>query len=105
MSAKMRTRKMKNGEFYFPKEWVELNSEEAKDKSMVVFVCEKNRCAVYYSLKEAKDLNREEVRDIHKLAVEFGFTDDANIYGYITAGDIKNVGNARFIKKEEEKND
>ena len=51
MSVNMRIRKIKNGEFSFPGEWLELNPEEAKDKCMVVFICEKNRCAVYYSKK------------------------------------------------------
>ena len=98
MSVNMRIRKIKNGEFSFPGEWLELNPEEAKDKCMVVFICEKNRCAVYYSEKEAKDLSCKEVEHIRKNASKFGFTNLANIYGYITSESIKNVGNARFIQ-------
>lgn len=105
MKTSMKTRRMKNGNFSFPAEWLELNPEEASNKNMVAFLAEKNKYAVYYSEKEARNFDSEEVEHIRKIATKFGFTNSANIYGYITTESIKNVGNARFIKKEEGKND
>lgn len=105
VKTNMKIRRMKNWNFSFPAEWLELNPEEASNKNMVAFLVEENKYAVYYSEKEARKFDSKEVEHIRKIATKFGFTNSANIYGYITSESIKNIGNARFIKKEEEKND
>lgn len=90
-------RNIKSGVFIFPKNWIELNSEKAARLENVAFLVEQGKCAVYYSSKEAYALDEVEEKEIRTLGKKFGFSENANIFGFVKNG--KNVGNARIEKE------
>lgn len=49
MNQNEKTREMLNGKFVFPNICEELNPEEARERTKIVFLTEDGKCGVYYS--------------------------------------------------------
>lgn len=96
MNQNEKTREMLNGKFVFPNTWEELNPEEARERTKVVFLVEDGKCGVYYSVTEACELSEVEEKEVRKIGENMGFSDRANIFGF--AENVENVENARIIK-------
>lgn len=102
----MKKRKIRNGIFEFPDEWIELNPQEAR-KSTAVNICTSNQLVgIYYSNTPTYKMEDWQIEKIREKAIKKKFNSSKlNYWGIIDPlyPGIKNVGNARIIHYNDKK--
>lgn len=104
--SKMLEREIKNGTFYFPETWIELNPQNASSATHVVVCTDTMLVGVLYTNHACTDLTNTEEKEIIQLAIDNGFSaNSTNLFGLIEEeylNDFRhNVGNS-IIRREKQ---
>ena len=100
-------RVVRNGKFIFPNKWIELNADRAEDATQVVICTDGQNVGVYYTNVECQNLTEQQEKEICELAKQCG-VEKCNLFGLVEVElldqlHFENVGNARLVKLERNK--